>query len=82
MIKNMKQTIEALTNDNTALREDIQDYKKAMEFLVSKHKELQVFFFYEKMRIIFLNRNNLNLKEVKVGQFNFWNNNLLMKEYV
>ena len=48
MIKNMKQTIEALTNDNTALREDIQDYKKAMEFLVSKHKELQVCFLMRK----------------------------------
>ena len=42
MIRNLKQTIEALNFDNNTLREDIQDYKKAMEFLVAKHKELQV----------------------------------------
>jgi len=41
-MKSMKQTIEGLVQDNQVLSQNIEDFKKGMQILVEKHKELQV----------------------------------------
>ena len=76
MIKNMKQTIEALNFDNNTLREDIQDYKKAMEFLVSKHKELQKQLEFEKSKDQTIQLLEQQLADERVGMSK---NNVLKK---
>jgi len=38
----MKGTIEGLIQDNSVLTQNVEDFKKGMELLVEKHKELQV----------------------------------------
>ena len=38
----MKQIIDVLLTDSQILNQNVEDYKKAMQFMVDKHKTLQV----------------------------------------
>lgn len=60
--------VEALLHDNQVLQQDNEDFKKAMQMTIEKHKELQRELENEKKKTTRIEQLEQQLKQEKVAQ--------------
>ena len=65
-MKEAKFILDLVTNDNRVLARDVEDFKKAIEFLVNQHKKLQVELDFERSKSSKIQLLEYELKQERV----------------